>query len=229
MGASIVATCARVGLECSPPPCLLPSLASATIECVVALRQRGRLLVAGGLALAVVPGVFTPAPALAAARVDAIVWANRDFSSRAPLASWLSARGATYELWSRRHPDAAALLEHLPSPTLHSPTRPVAPRGGGPPSAPTGGSGAVVPSPPAAVPPGGATSSASSSGLSGTATWVTGVLLGVAVIAMVAALVPAAAVVRVLGPGRLSLNRRMYVFGFGLSLCVGVLVAGGRL
>ena len=219
MRASIVAT-------------LPPSSASATIECVVALRQRGRLLVAGGLVLAVVPGAFAAgAPASAAARADAIVWANRVFSSRAALATWLAVRGTTYESWARRHPGDAAILERLPVTTqgaLRPPARSVAPSSGGPPSAPTGGSGAVVASPRAAVPPAGGSSDGSSSGSSRTARWVAFVLLGVAVIAMVAALVPAS-VVRSLSPGRLSMNRRMYVFAFGLSLCVGVLVAGGRL
>jgi hypothetical protein len=208
---------------------LLPSVASATIAGVVALRQRGRLLVAGGLVLAVVPTAFAArAPASAAAPADAIVWANRVFSSRAALASWLSARGTTYESWARRHPADAAILERRQVTTpgaLSPPSSSVAPRGGGPPSAPTGGSGAVVASPRAAVRPVGA----SSSGSSRTGAWVIAVLLGIAALSIVAALVPAAAAVRILGPGRLSTNRRMYVLAFGLSLCVGVLVAGGRL
>src|SRR5581483_4906284 len=209
MRASIVATCAPAGPGCSPFPCLPPSVASATIAGVVALRQRGRLLVAGGLVLAAVPAAFAArVPASAAARADAIVWANRVFSSREALASWLSVRGTTYASWARRHPADAAILEHL-SVTTHGSLRPpaqsVAPSSGGPPSAPTGGSGAVVASPRAAVPPLGATSS----GSSGTGAWVIAVLLGVAALAIVAALVPAAAVVRVLGPGRLSTNRRM--------------------
>ena len=212
----------------SVPHALPPPSESATIECVVALGQRGRLLVAEGLALAAVTGAFTVgAPTSAAARADAIVWANRVFSSRAALAAWLSVRGTTYESWARRHPGEAATLEHLPVSTggaLRPPARVSAPRGGGPPSAPTGGSGAVAASPPAVLPPGGA----SSSGSSGTASWAPLALLGVAVLAMLAALVPAP-LVRVLGPGWLSTSRRMYVFAFGLSLCIGVLVARSRL
>ena len=38
-------------------------------------------------------------------RGNAVVWADRVFTSRAQLADWLEARGASYESWVARHPN----------------------------------------------------------------------------------------------------------------------------
>jgi hypothetical protein len=54
----------------------------------------------------------------------ALVWANRVFTSRAEFSAWLSARGATYEQWSKSHPGAAPwdapVRAEAPSPRHHA-------------------------------------------------------------------------------------------------------------
>src|SRR5438067_637636 len=39
---------------------------------------------------------------------QAIIWAGRVFPGRQEFAGWLRARGASYQLWARRHPGVAA-------------------------------------------------------------------------------------------------------------------------
>jgi hypothetical protein len=48
----------------------------------------------------------------------AIVWGDLVFGSRAPLAQWLRAHGASYADWGPRHPAARAVVEHLPAPVV---------------------------------------------------------------------------------------------------------------
>jgi hypothetical protein len=40
-----------------------------------------------------------------------IVWADRVYSNKRDLATWLRARGASYEAWAARHPAPAAVLD----------------------------------------------------------------------------------------------------------------------
>jgi hypothetical protein len=55
--------------------------------------------------------VEPPAPALQA---PAVMWAGRVFLDRDDLASWLAARGQSYETWAALHPAAAHELERAP-------------------------------------------------------------------------------------------------------------------
>jgi hypothetical protein len=43
---------------------------------------------------------------------NAIMWADRSFSSRKELARWLHSKGASYSHWRKRFPSEAAVLEH---------------------------------------------------------------------------------------------------------------------
>ena len=83
-----------------------------------------RLLVLAAVAAAATPWVLAArsltsplriAQTPATPRPSSIVWADRVFSSRTALASWLAANGATYESWARHHPVDAGILEHLPT------------------------------------------------------------------------------------------------------------------
>jgi hypothetical protein len=40
----------------------------------------------------------------------AVVWGDRVFSSRPPLAVWLHRRGVAYAVWAERHPRASQVL-----------------------------------------------------------------------------------------------------------------------
>ena len=40
-----------------------------------------------------------------------VLWGDRTPDTREEMESWLSARGASYEVWAQRHPRAAARLE----------------------------------------------------------------------------------------------------------------------
>jgi len=42
--------------------------------------------------------------------VSAIVWGDRVFLTRQPLAGWLRVRGVSYSVWAHRHPPANRLL-----------------------------------------------------------------------------------------------------------------------
>jgi hypothetical protein len=63
---------------------------------------------------------FTPAP-------TSIVWADRVYSTKHDLSAWLKSRGATYEVWSARHPGDAQILERSGPPTPTAPAAPSAP------------------------------------------------------------------------------------------------------
>jgi hypothetical protein len=91
-----------------------------------------RLLVLAAVAAAVTPwvlaGLSLTRPLRIAQTPDtpqprSIVWANRVFSSRTALASWLAANGATYETWARHHPVPADILEHVPPTAFRPPTQ----------------------------------------------------------------------------------------------------------
>jgi hypothetical protein len=58
--------------------------------------------------------IFDAKPVPVTGRATAVVWGDRVFGSRAKLAAWLHARGATYKAWSRKHPVAGAVIEHRP-------------------------------------------------------------------------------------------------------------------
>ena len=45
-----------------------------------------------------------------------VKWGGRVLDSREEISSWLSARGATYEEWARKHPVAATRVEHRGAP-----------------------------------------------------------------------------------------------------------------
>jgi uncharacterized protein YfaQ (DUF2300 family) len=163
-----------------------------------------RLLIVGALTVAAAPSAF------AAGRPQAIHWGHRAYSSRAPLASWLSAHGASYPIWARRHPVGAAIVEHRPLPPKPPRTAPQAPPRPKPPAHEM----------PAPRQPSGSRISVAS---------VRYVLLVLAALVMLAAAAPAA-LVRPGGRGAwLSTTRRTYVFALGLSVCVGVLIAGAHL
>jgi hypothetical protein len=163
-----------------------------------------RLLVVGALTFAAAPS------APAAGRPQAIHWGHRAYSSRAPLASWLSARGASYPLWARRHPVGAAIVEHRPLPPEPPRTVPQA-------SSRPKPTAHEVQAP--RRPLGSAISVAS----------VRYVLLVLAALVMLASAAPAALVRPVGGGAWLSTTRRTYVFALGLSVCVGVLIGGGHM
>jgi hypothetical protein len=42
----------------------------------------------------------------------AIIWGDRVFTDRPPLARWLRSRGASYAVWRRTHPIGSAIVEH---------------------------------------------------------------------------------------------------------------------
>jgi hypothetical protein len=199
-------------------PLPLPDGIPAGIVSLSALRRAAKAaVVLAALAVAVVPWVFAveklasperiaPPAGRAEPQPHSVVWANRVFSSRAALTSWLSARGATYERWAKLHRADAAIVEHLPAPLK-------------PPAA-------KAPAQRAATPDAQATPS---SGSGGSLAWAQVVLVVLAAMAMVFSAAPAAVLVRVLGVHWLSTTRRTYLFTLGLSVCVGVLIAGGHL
>ena len=51
----------------------------------------------------------TPVPSEVAAA--GVIWGDRVFPSRAPLAHWLRFRGVAYSVWASRHPPAAARIK----------------------------------------------------------------------------------------------------------------------
>jgi hypothetical protein len=52
-----------------------------------------------------------------------VVWGDRVFPSPPALTGWLHAHGASYIGWSRRHPSAAARLDHRAPPVVPAATR----------------------------------------------------------------------------------------------------------
>lgn len=154
--------------------------------------------------------VFTVAPVLAALlvlaanagaatgpRPSAIVWGNGVFSSRATLADWLKSRGASYNRWARRHPDARAVLEHRRAAPKTARAR----------------SDSTFAAPAAA----------SNSRVTHWTRLGETLLLAVAALAMLLALLPAPRLA-IVGDG-LSITQRAYVFAVGLAVCVGVGIA----
>jgi hypothetical protein len=140
---------------------------------------------------------------------NAIVWAGRVFSSRAAIAAWLAARGRAYRHWAELHRADAAIVEHHPAAF-----RPPA---------------ATATAHRTAAPPANAAPPTSSSSSGGSLAWVQLVLVALAAMVMVFGAAPAAVLVRVLGVDWLSPTRRIYLLALGLSVCVGVLIAGGHL
>jgi hypothetical protein len=70
------------------------------------------------------------AAAVDAAERRALVWGGELHSGPESLARWLAARGAEYEEWAERHPEAAARLEgreEEPPQRTEPPTEPVVP------------------------------------------------------------------------------------------------------
>jgi hypothetical protein len=146
-----------------------------------------------------------------------IVWANRVFSSKAGLSAWLVSRGTAYELWASRHPGDAAIVEHLARTAGSLPARA--------PKVKTSASQPQVPATAAHSLPEQTPTPSAHSGGSGS--WLELLLLGAAVMAMLAAATPAA-LARVVGGEWLSSARRAYMFALGLSVCVGLLMSGAH-
>ena len=65
--------------------------------------RRAAVLVLLVLAVAGAPAGAAPS--------DGVLWGGEEHRLRSSLSGWLGERGARYELWARRHPDAAAWLE----------------------------------------------------------------------------------------------------------------------
>lgn len=151
----------------------------------------------------------------------AIVWDNRVFSSRAGLASWLASRGATYQRWARLHRGDAAIVEHVSAgayapPPAHDATG-TSRRAASPPAGSSGPSGKSATNR--------APASRTASGSSFSPAWAPSVLLALGALVMLAAVIPAA-LVQLPGGDRFSATGRTYVFAFGFSISVGVLIAG---
>jgi hypothetical protein len=49
-------------------------------------------------------------PVRSDASARSVVWANRVFLTREPLAHWLHVRGVGYRVWAERHPRAARAM-----------------------------------------------------------------------------------------------------------------------
>jgi hypothetical protein len=154
---------------------------------------------------------------------SAIVWDNRVFSSRAVLASWLTSRGASYHQWARLHQLDAAIVEHRPAPAL-SASKHLAIR-----AHPTFSSQAEGVTGRSRAPRGRSMQAPATPFRAGASIdWARIVLLAVALLTMLTAVIPAA-LGQLPGSDWFSATRRTYVFAFGLSTCVGVLVAGVHL
>jgi hypothetical protein len=63
------------------------------------------------LGLATAAGELMRREAPAYGQPTSIVWADRVYSNKHDLATWLRARGASYETWAARHPAPAAVLD----------------------------------------------------------------------------------------------------------------------
>lgn len=150
----------------------------------------------------------------------AIVWDNRVFSSRASLASWLASRGATYQRWARLHRGDAAIVEHVSAGAYAPPAHDAASTSRRAASPPAGSSGPSGKSATNRAP-----ASRTASGSSFSLAWASSVLLVLGALVMLAAVIPAA-LVQLPGGDRFSATGRTYVFAFGFSISVGVLIAG---
>lgn len=80
------------------------------------------LLIVAAAAVVITPWVLAARSLTSPLRVTqpsasprSVVWANRVFSSRSALASWLAANGASYKTWASNHRIDAAILEHAPA------------------------------------------------------------------------------------------------------------------
>jgi hypothetical protein len=72
------------------------------------------LLLAPCLAAALAFGAtrtVTDDPVMAANPATSVVWAQRVFTNRRELAVWLRHRGARYDRWAHRHPNASRRLQ----------------------------------------------------------------------------------------------------------------------
>jgi hypothetical protein len=170
-----------------------------------------------------------PVATSGASAARSIVWGGRVFSTKADLAAWLRSRGTSYDAWAARHPDDRAILEHTKTraagggaeATGTGSSAAPATSGG---AAGTGSSAAPATSGGAAAPRSSASPSVASPAGS-SVSWLSILLLTLASMTMLAALVPS--VVPVLGEDiRLTETHRAYLFAAGLSVSVGVLVAG---
>jgi hypothetical protein len=171
-----------------------------------------RLIVVAALLVAVtlcvlaarsLTGPLRIAPPSASLPPRSIVWANRVFSSRSALTSWLAGNGASYEAWAKHHPAEAAILEHVHGSAFTPPRQKT-----------TAVSRGSKPASPQATSPSGSALA-----------WARIGVLVVATLLMLVALIPAD-LVPLLVSNWLNTTRRTYVFALGLALCVGVLIAG---
>jgi hypothetical protein len=64
----------------------------------------------------------SPEPVSSSVRPSAFAWGDRVFSGTRAMASWLSARNASYEQWKSLHPQAVAILAKQPYPPRPRPT-----------------------------------------------------------------------------------------------------------
>lgn len=77
------------------------------------MRALAVIVLAPAFALGAVAGAvgIVGGPVTQTQRPDSLVWAESVFPTRHSFATWLRARGATYETWVQRHPSAAAVFD----------------------------------------------------------------------------------------------------------------------
>ena len=154
-------------------------------------------------------------------RPNAIVWADRVFSSRASLAAWLASHGETYRHWAKIHRVDAAIIEHRRPPAqgaLRPPTVATHPHPHSQHSSSRNRAAVQNIQP---------ETRGTSSGSNDSLAWMRFVLLALAAMVILAAAVPQT-LVRLTGGDWFSTTRRTYLVAVGVSLCVGALIAGGH-
>ena len=75
------------------------------------------MVAATALATIAIPWYFvartlqTATPVESRVVATSVIWADRVFPARGPLAHWLHVRGVAYSVWASRHPPAAARIK----------------------------------------------------------------------------------------------------------------------
>jgi hypothetical protein len=75
-----------------------------------------------GVAAFVALVAFRAEPAAPQSARGALVWGNGIFANRAELKAWLRQHGASYTIWLRQHPQAAAYVRHVAARPAPKPT-----------------------------------------------------------------------------------------------------------
>jgi cobalamin biosynthesis Mg chelatase CobN len=179
----------------------------------------------------VVQALRDAAPVPAAQRPTAIVWADRVFSSSDELAAWLHSRGGSYAQWSAHHPAAASVLEHRAPPqvtetTSGRPRQAATTAATRPRQAQTTAAAAVTT---ASAEPAASSAAAAVPRRPGrtrsTSSVPVGLILSLlALLCLVAAVVPAAVVARFPRVARWPAHHRSLLFACGATIAIGVLV-----